>query len=81
MPSRTARTAWNGSPETGAGQVELMSGGLDMCDGNFPKRAAEKVDDTTSLAGFQKAAGAVKASRPASKALTGTTFTLGAGLE
>ncbi|MCU1423355.1 MAG: hypothetical protein JWN36_3006, partial [Microbacteriaceae bacterium] len=28
MPTRTARTAWNGSLETGEGQVELSSSKL-----------------------------------------------------
>jgi len=145
MPTRTARTAWNGSLEKGSGQVELTSSGVGTYDVNFPKRAAEKADGTTSPeeliaaahsscyamalsaliaeaggtpqsldvqadvtlgpdpaggfaisgikitvrgevegldeAGFKKVAEAAKAGCPVSKALTGTTITLDAGLE
>jgi lipoyl-dependent peroxiredoxin len=145
MPTRTARTAWNGSLEKGAGQVELTSSGVGTYDVSFPKRAAENADGTTSPeeliaaahsscyamalsaeiaqaggtpqsldvqadvtlgpdpaggfaitailltvrgevegldeAGFVKAAEAAKAGCPVSKALTGTTITLDAGLE
>jgi lipoyl-dependent peroxiredoxin len=145
MPTRTARTAWNGSLENGAGQVELTSSGVGTYDVSFPKRAAENADGTTSPeeliaaahsscyamalsaeiaqaggtpqsldvqadvtlgpdpaggfaitgikltvrgevegldeAGFIKAAEAAKAGCPVSKALTGTTITLDAGLE
>ncbi len=48
MPTRTARTAWNGSLEQGAGQVELSSSGVGTYDVSFPKRAAEDADGTTS---------------------------------
>jgi osmotically inducible protein OsmC len=145
MPTRTARTAWNGSLENGSGQVELTSSGVGTYDVSFPKRAAENADGTTSPeeliaaahsscyamalsaeiaqaggtpqsldvqadvtlgpdpaggfaitgisltvrgevegldeAGFIKAAEAAKAGCPVSKALTGTTITLDAGLE
>jgi osmotically inducible protein OsmC len=145
MPTRTARTAWNGSLEKGSGQVELTSSGVGTYDVSFPKRAAENADGTTSPeeliaaahsscyamqlsaliaqaggtpqsldvqadvtlgpdpaggfaisgikitvrgevegldeAGFADAAEAAKASCPVSKALTGTTITLDAGLE
>lgn len=145
MPTRTARTAWNGSLEKGSGQVELTSSGVGTYDVSFPKRAAENADGTTSPeeliaaahsscyamalsseiaqaggtpqsldvqadvtlgpdpaggfaitailltvrgevegldeAGFAKAAEAAKAGCPVSKALTGTTITLDAGLE
>lgn len=145
MPTRTARTAWNGSLEKGSGQVELTSSGVGTYDVSFPKRAAENADGTTSPeeliaaahsscyamalsseiaqaggtpqsldvqadvtlgpdpaggfaitailltvrgevegldeAGFTKAAEAAKAGCPVSKALTGTTITLDAGLE
>ncbi len=145
MPTRTARTAWNGTLEQGAGQVELTSSGVGTYDVSFPKRAAENADGTTSPeeliaaahsscyamqfsaliaqaggtpqsldvqadvtlgpdpaggfrisgikitvrgevegmdeAKFKEVAGAAKASCPVSKALTGTTITLDAGLE
>lgn len=145
MPTRTARTAWNGSLEKGSGQVELTSSGVGTYDVSFPKRAAENADGTTSPeeliaaahsscyamalsseiaqaggtpqsldvqadvtlgpdpaggfaitailltvrgevegldeAAFTKAAEAAKAGCPVSKALTGTTITLDAGLE
>jgi len=48
MPTRTARTAWNGTLEQGSGQVELTSSGVGTYDVNFPKRAAENADGTTS---------------------------------
>lgn len=48
MPTRTSRTAWNGSLEDGSGQVELTSSGAATFDVSFPKRAAENADGTTS---------------------------------
>ena len=145
MPTRTARTAWNGSLQQGAGQVELSSSGAGTLDVSFPKRAADDADGTTSPeeliaaahsscyamqlsalvaeaggtpqsldvtaevslgpdpeggfaitgialtvrgeveglddAAFRQAAEAAKAACPVSKALTGTTITLDAGLE
>ena len=145
MPTRTARTAWNGTLEQGSGQVELTSSGVGTYDVSFPKRAAENADGTTSPeeliaaahsscyamqfsaliaqaggtpqsldvqadvtlgpdpaggfrisgiaitvrgevegmdeAKFKEVAEAAKASCPVSKALTGTTITLDAGLE
>ena len=48
MPTRTARTAWNGSLETGEGQVELSSSKIGTYDVSFPKRAAEEADGATS---------------------------------
>ncbi|MCZ4562799.1 OsmC family protein [Rhodococcus sp. IEGM 1401] len=48
MPTRTSRTAWNGTLEQGSGQVELSSSGAATFDVSFPKRAAENSDGTTS---------------------------------
>ena len=48
MPTRTARTAWNGGLQDGSGQVELSSSKVGTYDVSFPKRAAEDVDGTTS---------------------------------
>ncbi len=48
MPTRTARTAWNGTLEQGAGQVELTSSGVGTYDVSFPKRAADDAGGTTS---------------------------------
>jgi lipoyl-dependent peroxiredoxin len=48
MPTRTARTAWNGDLQNGSGQVELTSSGVGTYDVSFPKRAAESADGTTS---------------------------------
>ncbi|HYG93817.1 MAG TPA: OsmC family peroxiredoxin [Nocardioides sp.] len=48
MPTRTARTAWNGGLQDGSGQVELSSSGVGTFDVSFPKRAAETADGTTS---------------------------------
>lgn len=48
MPTRTARTAWNGGLMDGSGQVELTSSGAGTFDVSFPKRAADDADGTTS---------------------------------
>jgi len=48
MPTRTARTAWNGTLEQGSGQVELTSSKVGTYHVSFPKRAAENADGTTS---------------------------------
>ena len=48
MPTRTARTAWNGGLEDGSGQVELSSSKVGTYDVSFPKRAAEEAGGTTS---------------------------------
>ena len=48
MPTRSARTAWNGSLETGEGQVELSSSKLGTYDVSFPKRAADDANGSTS---------------------------------
>jgi len=48
MPTRTARTAWNGTLETGSGQVELTSSKIGTYTVSFPKRAADDVGGTTS---------------------------------
>ena len=48
MPSRKARTAWNGSLSDGSGQVELTSSGVGTYEVSFPKRAADESPGTTS---------------------------------
>jgi osmotically inducible protein OsmC len=48
MPTRTARTAWNGGLQDGSGQVELTSSGVGTYEVSFPKRAADDADGTTS---------------------------------
>lgn len=48
MPTRTARTAWNGSLEEGSGQVELTSSKVGTYEVSFPKRSAEDAGGTTS---------------------------------
>ncbi|WP_030485028.1 OsmC family protein [Nocardioides aequoreus] len=48
MPTRTARTAWNGSLQEGSGQVELSSSHVGTYDVSFPKRAADDAGGTTS---------------------------------
>ena len=48
MPTRTARTAWNGGLQDGSGQVELSSSGVGTFEVSFPKRAADDADGTTS---------------------------------
>lgn len=41
MPTRSARTAWDGGFEDGSGQVELTSSGLGTFEVSFPKRASD----------------------------------------
>lgn len=48
MPTRTARTAWNGTLNDGSGQVELSSSKVGTYDVSFPKRAADDAGGTTS---------------------------------
>jgi osmotically inducible protein OsmC len=48
MPTRTARTAWNGTLQEGSGQVELSSSRVGTYEVSFPKRAAEDAGGTTS---------------------------------
>ena len=48
MPTRTARTAWNGGLQDGSGQVELSSSKVGTFDVSFPKRAADDAGGTTS---------------------------------
>ncbi len=48
MPTRTARTAWNGGLEDGSGQVELTSSKVGTYSVSFPKRAADDAGGTTS---------------------------------
>jgi len=48
MPTRTARTAWNGTLQEGSGQVELSSSKIGTYEVSFPKRAAEDAGGTTS---------------------------------
>ncbi|MFC8190976.1 OsmC family protein [Cellulomonas sp. NPDC057328] len=48
MPTRTARTAWNGSLQEGSGQVELTSSGVGTYHVSFPRRAADEAGGTTS---------------------------------
>jgi osmotically inducible protein OsmC len=48
MPTRSARTAWNGSFEKGEGQVELSSSKLGTFNVSFPKRSADSANGFTS---------------------------------
>ena len=48
MPTRTARTAWNGTLEQGSGQVELTSSGVGTYEVSFPRRAADEAGGFTS---------------------------------
>ena len=48
MPTRTARTAWNGTLSDGSGQVELSSSRIGTYDVSWPKRTAQDADGTTS---------------------------------
>jgi osmotically inducible protein OsmC len=48
MSVRTARTAWNGTLQEGAGQVELTSSGAATFDVSWPRRAGEDAEGVTS---------------------------------
>lgn len=48
MPTRTARTAWNGTLQEGSGQVELTSSKVGTYDVSFPRRAADEAGGVTS---------------------------------
>ncbi|MCU1691591.1 MAG: putative redox protein regulator of disulfide bond formation [Frankiales bacterium] len=48
MPTRHARTAWNGSLMEGSGQVELTDSKVGTYDVSFPKRAADEAGGATS---------------------------------
>ncbi len=48
MPTRTARTAWDGGLADGRGQVELTSSGVGTFDVSWPKRTADEAGGTTS---------------------------------
>jgi osmotically inducible protein OsmC len=48
MPTRTARTAWNGGLQDGSGQVELTSSKVGTFDVDFPKRASDDPQGLTS---------------------------------
>ena len=48
MPTRTARTAWNGTLQEGSGQTELTSSGLGTFDVSWPRRTADKAEGVTS---------------------------------
>ena len=48
MPSRTARTAWNGGLGDGSGQVELSSSGAGTFDVSWPRRTGDSADGVTS---------------------------------
>jgi lipoyl-dependent peroxiredoxin len=48
MPTRTARTIWNGGLQDGGGTVTLVSSGIASYEINFPKRAADDAGGTTS---------------------------------
>lgn len=48
MPTRTARTAWDGGLQDGSGQVELSSSKVGTYDVSFPRRAAEDAGGYTS---------------------------------
>ncbi|MCW2695944.1 MAG: osmC [Modestobacter sp.] len=48
MPTRTARTAWNGSLQDGSGQVELSSSKVGTYEVSFPRRTADEAGGTSS---------------------------------
>ena len=48
MPTRIARTAWNGGLQDGQGQVELTSSKVGTYDVSFPRRAADDAGGVTS---------------------------------
>jgi osmotically inducible protein OsmC len=48
MPTRSAHTTWTGGLQDGTGVVTLVSSGIGTYEVNFPKRAADNADGTTS---------------------------------
>ena len=48
MPTRKARTAWNGTLEQGSGQVEHSSSGIGTYEVSFPSRSADEAGGRTS---------------------------------
>lgn len=48
MTTRSARTAWDGGLNDGAGQVELTSSGVGTFDVSFPRRTADELGGVTS---------------------------------
>lgn len=48
MPTRTARTAWDGNLMEGKGQVELSSSKVGTFDVSFPNRVNEEFTGTTT---------------------------------
>lgn len=48
MPTRQARTAWDGGLQDGSGQLELTSSGLGTFNVSFPKRASDDNDGTVT---------------------------------
>ncbi len=48
MPTRTARTAWDGGLMDGSGQVELSSSGAGTYEVSFPRRTADDAQGVTS---------------------------------
>jgi len=48
MPTRTARTAWNGGLQDGSGEVELSSSKVGTYSVDFPKRASDDPQGVTS---------------------------------
>jgi osmotically inducible protein OsmC len=48
VPTRTARTAWEGGLDDGSGQVELTSSGVGTFDVSWPKRVSDDATAATS---------------------------------
>ncbi len=48
MPTRTARTAWDGGLDDGHGQVELSSSGIGTFDVSWPRRVSDDAIGITS---------------------------------
>ena len=48
MPTRTARTAWDGGLLDGGGQVELTTSGVGTFDVSWPRRSEEDAKGVTS---------------------------------
>lgn len=48
MPTRTARTAWEGTLESGSGEVELASSGAGTFEVSFPRRSSDDAGGVTS---------------------------------
>ena len=69
MPTRSARTRWNGGLQDGSGTVELASSGVGSYPVSFPRRAADEAEGEERLHLLHETRKRAKAVRYAAEAL------------